>query len=126
MNLKSQLSKLTDITINEQAVAKIEMEYDAFLPNEVRRIISLHENSISYDDFSLLRGLSYAEIIDAPSDMSVDFIDKKILPLFDLGDNDYVVYDFGEQCWYKFNIADDVKFSKTMTLADYFIVSGNN
>jgi hypothetical protein len=119
MKFIETLKQLSQISINEKAVSKIENAYKTKLSEEVKKIISMHGETVFYDDFSLFRGLSVEEILDATDDMSVDFINKKLLPLFDVGDNDYIVFDFCEKCWYKFNIADEVKFSKADKIDKY-------
>jgi hypothetical protein len=119
MKLNETLKQLSQVDINENSVNKIENAYKVKLSEELKKIVSLHGETIFYDDFSLLRGLSVKEILDASNDMSVDFIGKNLLPLFDVGDNDYFVFDFAEKCWYKFNIVDEVKFSKAETIDKY-------
>jgi hypothetical protein len=117
MNLKEILGKLADIQIDSGFVAQLKKMYKVDLPDEVKHIVSLSKDTVFYEDFSLLRGLSHAEISDASSDMAVDFIGKELLPLFDIGDNDYIVYDITEKVWCKFNIVDEVKFSKSKSIS---------
>ena len=117
MKLKDELSDLVKIKIDTDFVNRLEKAYRVSLPIEVKRLVSLSKETVSYDDFPLLRGLSHAEISDASSDMAVDFIGKGILPLFDTGENDYIVYDIIEKTWCKFNTVDDVKFSKSKTIS---------
>ena len=118
MRLVDVLQK--EIKINDEFVVQIESLYDESLPKDVRNAVSLSNEAIFYDDFSLLRGLSHEEILDANSDLQVDFIEKKLLPLFDIGDNDFIVYDLSDRHWYKFNIVDEEKFEKTENLIQYF------
>jgi hypothetical protein len=120
MKLKDVISKLADVQVDNDFAAQLEKMYSVALPDEVKRIVSLSKDTAPYEDFSLLRGLSHAEIKDASPDMSVDFISKGILPLFDVGENDYIVYDVREKAWYKFNIVDEIKFSKVQELSEYF------
>lgn len=120
MKLTDILNQLSQVEANETLASKVESAYNTKLPKDVKKIISLHGETKFYNDFSLLRGLSLEEILDAPTDMAVDFVGKKFLPVFDLGDNDYIVFDLEEQAWYKFNIVDEVKFSKSLSLLGYF------
>lgn len=121
MKLKDTLSKIAEVKIDADFTAQVEDMYKTAFPDEVKRILSLSNDTVSYDDFSLLRGLSHAEITYASADMTVDFIGKGILPLFDVGDNDYIVYDILEKAWCKFNIVDEVKFSETHNIFEYFL-----
>lgn len=117
MKLKDKLINIVNVQIDTGFVAQLERAYGV-LPIEVKRLVSLNKETISYDDFSLLRSLSHAEITDASSDMAVDFIGKGLLPLFDVGDNDYIVYDVAEKTWCRFNIVDEVKFSISKTITE--------
>ena len=118
MKLKNKLSDLSNVTVDNSFVSNLEKEYASSLPDKVKLIVSINEETVFYEDFPLLRSLSHAEITDASSDMAVDFIGKKILPLFDMGDNDYIVYDITEKVWCMFNIVDDVKFGSCKELID--------
>ena len=119
MNLKDALAKLTDTRINDAFVWQLEKMYARSLPDEIKLIVSLSEETVFYDDFPLLRGLSNPEIAKASEDMHVDFIGKKLIPLFDVGDNDFIVFDLAEKVWYKFNIVDEIKFSPAGDLNEY-------
>jgi hypothetical protein len=87
--------------------------YRTDFPKEVKQIVSLSKDTVFYSDLPILRGLSHKEIINVSDDMSVNFIEKRILPLFDIGDNDYIIYDIHEKTYYKFNITDEVKFDRS-------------
>ena len=119
MNLKDTISTLSNVQIDDVFVAQLDKMYGVSLPDEVRKIVSISTETVFYDDFSLLRGLSHAEILSASSDMSVDFIGKHLLPLFDVGDNDYIVFATAEKTWYRFNIVDEVEFDKAENLSVY-------
>jgi hypothetical protein len=120
MKLKDALSNLSDITIDNDFVLRLEKMYDTTLPEDIKRVISINKDTMPYDDFSLLRGLSHAEIEEASGDMAVDFIENGLLPVFDVGDNDYIVFDIREKVWYRYNIVDEVKFCKVFSLLEYF------
>jgi len=119
MKLKDTLSKLSDVKIDTGFVVQIETMYGKSISDEIKFIISISNEAVFYDDFPLLRSLSHAEIIDASEDMAVDFIGIDILPLFDVGDNDYIVFDFSEKTWCKFNIVDEAKFSEANNISEY-------
>jgi len=119
MKLKETLNKLVNVIINEDFVKRVEAMYSREIPDEIKRIVSINKDTVFYDDFPLLRGLSHSEIFDSSHDMSVDFIHKGIIPLFDVGDNDYIVYDVLEKRWYTFNIVNEVKFNKASSLIEY-------
>jgi hypothetical protein len=118
VKLKNKLNELNNVKIDTDFVARLEITYRISLPIEVKSLVSLGKATIFYDDFPLLRGLSHDEILSAPSDMAVDFIGEKIVPIFDVGDNDYIVYDIAEGAWCRYNIVDGIKFGKSKALTE--------
>ena len=62
------------------------------------------------------RILSIQEIIDASSDMQIDFITLKIIPFIDCYDNDYICYDFQSEGYLIFNTVDEVRFKHSKDL----------
>ena len=47
-----------------------------------------------------------------------DFDAKKILPLIDCGDNDFIVFHIGTNKWSRFNIVDECIFKERDSLED--------
>jgi hypothetical protein len=94
--------------------------YKVQLPEAVKRVVSIiGSNTLFYEDKDILRSLSESEVLNATKDLSVDFVGKSLLPLFDIGDNDFIVYDLSEKCWYLFDIVDEVKFKKSEDISGY-------
>jgi hypothetical protein len=112
MKFTEQYKNLNNVPVNVQFTAQTENIYKASLSDEVKKILSLSEETMLYDDKPLLRKLSSAEIIEANEDLEVDFIGQSLLPVFDMGDNDFVVFDFAENRWCLFNIVDEIKFKE--------------
>ena len=100
-------------------VKKIEELYSASLSSELACIVSNLGETIFFDGDMFLRLLEFQEVLDAEADMNVDFIEKGIVPIFDLGDNDYLSFDLNKQMWCKFNIVDELCFSYKAKLLDY-------
>ena len=113
MNFRKIFANIYEMPIDEALVEQVQKNYEMELPQVVKHILSLHHEVSFYDDIPLLRGLSFHEILTANEDLKVDFIAQSLLPVFDIGDNDFVVYDFSEQVWCLFNIVDEVKFRKS-------------
>ncbi len=110
---KKILIRLQNVQIDFDFVETLKKMYRTDFPKEVKQIVSLSKDTVFYSDLPILRGLSHKEIINVSDDMSVNFIEKRILPLFDIGDNDYIIYDIHEKTYYKFNITDEVKFDRS-------------
>ena len=119
MKLREILMRPSEVTADEAFVQNIESLYNASLSDEVKKIISLSQDVTFYEDKEIMRSLSNFEILNASDILQVDFIDKSLLPIFDIGDNDFIVFDLSENCWYLFNIVDEVKFKKAMSFSIY-------
>jgi len=119
MELKEILKDLNKVQTDNFLVNKIETLYKTELPNDLKKIVSLNKDTIFYEDKDMLRGLSFNEILNASDDLEVGFIELNLLPLFDIGDNDFIVYNFKKKCWSLFNIVDEILFRETSDLLDY-------
>jgi hypothetical protein len=118
MNLKKTLSNLNDVIIDDNFVQDIEKIYNSKLSETVKRILSLTKETSFYEDKPLLRGLSKSEILNADDDLSVGFQDMGLLPIFDIGDNDFIVYSISENLWCLFNIVDEIVFKNAKELSE--------
>ena len=119
MKYNAFISTLTYQTANSENVKKIEKLYSANFPTELVCLISNLDKTIFFDCDTFLRLLDLQEVLEAETDMNVDFIAKGILPLFDLGDNDYLSFDLNKQMWCKYNIVDEIGFAYKANLLDY-------
>ena len=111
MTKADYLTKVADTKINATKVDEINKIYGAGLPDELKRIISVAEESIFLD--SDYRILSVDEIKNASKELHVDFKGSGLIPLVDCGENDFIVYNFKTKTWSKFNIIDEAIFKKS-------------
>ena len=119
MYLKEALKELDNVQIDNSLISEIETLYKIELSDELKKIISLIKEGVFYDDMDLLRGLDSDEIQNASNDLDVDFLELNLLPLFDTGDNDFIVYNLEKKCWFKFNIVEAVEFNEASDLLEY-------
>lgn len=112
------MSYIQTVEVNDEIVSSIERKYSEILPEQIRIIVSCSQESIFFDDGWRL--LSFDEVMDASDDLHVDFVNLKLLPLFDTGDNDFIVYHFENKIWSKFNIVDEVSFKNKKNLDEFF------
>ena len=66
------------------------------------------------------RTLSVNEILDASKDLHVDFEKQLLLPIVDVGDNDFIVYHAEDGTWSKFNIIEGCHFKVKKSFYEYF------
>ena len=113
MDKKEFLESLHDNQIDDLKVKQIEDLYKCNISDEVKQIVSNCDETIFFDDDDS-RVLSFDEILDAEEDLHVEFIKKKMLPLFDCLDNDFIVYKTDTHTWTRFNIVDEIDFDEAM------------
>lgn len=100
--------------VNDKTIL-VEALYNTKLPELIKRIVSNSNDDPIFLE-NEIRVLSLPEIIHAESELHVDFKEKGIIPLFDCGNNDFIVYHFKEKIWSKFNIIDEISFKKEENL----------
>jgi len=118
MTGKEFILQLKNQSENKDVIKEIEAKYGMQLPMIVKKIISYSQESIFFENG--WRTLSTKEVLEASEDLHVDFSTLKILPLFDTGDNDFIVYRFESDTWAKFNIIDECFFKNKNLLEYYF------
>lgn len=116
MTREEYLNKLGSIPVNGDAASCAEAVYGGTLPAEVKQILSFSKESIFFDDG--FRALSLAEVLGAWRELHVDFRAQGLVPLFDCGENDFIVYHIRDNVWSKYNIVDGTVFKKRDKLED--------
>ena len=109
------------VDIRKDRVAAIESKFGIELNEEASIAFSVPDDEpMFFSTVDFARMLSWQEILDASSDMCVDFATHGIIPLIDMGDNDYISYNALEQKWCRFNIVDEISFDRKDHLKEYF------
>lgn len=80
------------------------------------KIVSYQDEALFFDSKSFLKLLSYDEIIHAEEELQVPFTSMKLIPIFDVGDNDFICYDGNTGYWCYFNVIDEITFKETQQL----------
>ena len=108
MTMTECLVQINNIEIDSKVHRTLSETYSSTFPSIVERIVTFFQTGGFVCDY---RFLSLDEIEHADEDLHVDFINRKILPLIDCFDNDFIVYDFHGKKWMKFNIIELVAFN---------------
>lgn len=95
--------------------AVLERCYKASLSDEARIVSSL-ESPVFWDGREVCRLMSLSEIAHAASDLHVDFTKLGLIPFFDRGDNNFIVYMPGPHQWAMFNIHDETLWEQGQPL----------
>lgn len=113
------LNGLDSQVTDNLTVEKVENKYHAQFPEVIQRLLSAASETIFFDDDYRL--LSVDEIMDAEADLHVDFVNKKLLPLADCGENDFIVYQFDSESYARFNIVDECSFTQKKDFREVFL-----
>lgn len=116
MNCKEYIQSIEKSPISTLKIKSVENRYTEIKSKLVMQIVSCAEETNFFDDD--IRSLSFNEIIEAENDLHVDFKSKGLLPLFDCGENDFIVYHLCDNSWSKFNITDEIIFNKRPSLME--------
>lgn len=116
MTGKELYESLVNTTINNLVVEQVVGVYGKIDSIEVKKILSYKFEDYFLESEDFLRALSLDEIINAKENFQVDFPKKQVIPLFDLCDNDFIVYHVNENKWSIMNITDSIFSLKTTNL----------
>ena len=120
MKIHDFINEIEKKEIDVQFIDKLEETYGAKISKYVKKLLSSSPEGIFFECDDILRALSHKEIFDASEELSVDFVGLQLIPIFDTGDNDYIVFDIVNDNWCKFNIVDSVKFKQKSLLNEFF------
>ena len=118
MNRDKFLKDITSMAISDSIVSEIAAAYGCSLPQDVSQVLSVNKDGCFVEGGAFRRLLSTDEILHASAELHVDFTRHGILPLFDVGDNNFIVYDYKQGKWKKFNIVDETPFGVKSSLQD--------
>jgi len=119
MKLRDALTGLDNVEIDRAIISDIETLYKTKFPGELQRVISLNKDGVSYDEKSVFNGLSSNAILNAYDDLYIDFVGLNLVPLFDIGDNEYIVYNLKKKCYALYDISEDDEHSEERDLLKY-------
>jgi hypothetical protein len=113
MTEKEFIKEFPNTEIDDTVVNRVEGVYGKIESTDVKKILSykFEDYFLESDDF--LRALSLDEILDAKDSLHVDFPAMRIIPLFDVCDGDFVVYQLDKNVYSYMNINNLTLFSET-------------
>jgi len=119
MKLRDALAKLNNVKVDKEIIGQIEALYKTKFSGELEKVITLNKDGVSYDDKSIFNGLSANAILNAYNDLYIDFVSLNLVPLFEIGDNEYIVYNLKKRCYALYDISDDDEYSEESNLLNY-------
>lgn len=118
MDRKDFLESLAKVVVDNELVSNIQKVYGVVFPEEVQQLVSFDRHGAFVDGDKFCRLLAFDEIVNAKEELHVDFVQHAIVPLFDIGDNNFVVFNFRKGCWNKFNIVDEIIYGEKALLIE--------
>ena len=115
MTKKQFLVKIESSEINLNMINPIIKIYGNIKSEQIKKMLSIQKDTLFFDDY---RVLAHDEIINANTELHVPFTKKKIIPLIDCGENDFIVYNVVKDNVCKFNIVDEAYFKERTSLTD--------
>ena len=104
------------IATNTSLVGAVERKYNVSLPENVGKVLSILPHGGFLDGNDLCRVMSSSEIVSANENLHTDFVSMKLLPMLDLGDNVFVVFDFNRQEFGRFSLNDELVYKRSATI----------
>lgn len=116
MTIHEFLALVQNTQIDQHRIYCVEQVYGKINDELTKKILSLNLNDYFFESEDFLRLLSIEDILNASKNLKVDFVSQKIIPFFDVGDNDFIVYHIESRVWSYMNIVDETCFSETDAL----------
>ena len=114
MTIKEYFEELEKAEINKDRVDKLKQIYGCDIPEIVQRIASYDMDDYFIDEE--IRVLSFNGIIFIDEDLDTRFQDARLIPLMDLMDGDYAVYNCVTSKWNMCNAYEGVLFNEQDSL----------
>lgn len=120
MNRKDFLKRVQVGSGENKTKEKLENTYGKVVPEEIVNILSVFPEPVLFDE-NESRTLSVNEVVHAEEDLKVPFKTNGIVPIAELGSNDYIVYSAEKKLWYIYNILDEVLFDESNSFEKLFL-----
>ena len=120
MTRKEFLESLYSIEVNSNLEKKLLSKYKMDIPEIILKTLSKYPVPELFDE-NESRTISVEEVMNAEEDNGVPFASVFIIPIVELGDNDFIVFDGNNHNWCIYNILDEITFDKTDTFEELFL-----
>ncbi len=119
MTRKEFIESLKSAQISSDVSLKVLNVYSN-APDIILKILSLFQAPELFDE-NESRTLSINEVLHAEEINDVPFRSKDLIPIVDLGNNDYIVYNTAQGSWYLYNTVDEILFDKEPSFENLFL-----
>lgn len=119
MNRKEFVDSLKEVSVSADVKSRVSEVYND-VPEIVLKILTKYPSPELFDE-NESRTLSINEVLHAEEDNGVLFKSKQIVPIADMGDNDFIVYDGTAAIWCMYNILDETIFNESKDFESLFL-----
>lgn len=116
MNSLEYLMAIENSSIDIAKKTKFEECYGIKLSDSLAKIVTFANDSIFIAEER--RVLSFDEIININKDCDNVFISKRIIPVIDCYDNEFIVFAADDSIWAKFSLSDNAMYKKRENLSE--------
>ncbi len=120
MYRKEFYDKVKAAAENKAVKEKLEAVYGEIVPDEIVSILSLFSKPELFDE-NESRTLSVNEVMHAEEDLQVPFKTNYLVPIVDIGNNDYIVYNGEKRVWCIYNILDEILYDESKSFEELFL-----
>ena len=120
MNRNEFIESLKKMVIKNDVKEKIVSVYNMCIPDVILKILSSYPLPELFDE-NESRTLSLCEVLNCEEDNGIPFKSKKIIPIVDTGNNDFIVYDASNDVWCMYNILDETAFNEGKSFEELFL-----
>jgi hypothetical protein len=99
-------------------IEMVERTFGVSLIGELRNYVGSMDrySEIEMDNGEEIRLLEVLEVVDSNDYFGVDFTSEGLIPLFELEDNDIIVYDIGAQLYCKYSLENESVYKASTDL----------
>lgn len=120
MTRKEFVDSLKEVSIKDKVRATVIEVYGSDVPEIILRILSQFPSPILFDE-NESRTLSLNEVLHAEEDNMVPLKSKELIPIADIGNNDWIVYDGEKKMWWIYNILDETLYDEAKDFESLFL-----
>lgn len=116
MKIVDFIDSIEEVSIDDIVLEELYDIYGKDIPEIVLKIVIKCKEENFFDGGGRL--LSFYEVCHSDDEYDTRFVESQMIPLIDLGDNDFIVYDLDSNLWKKYNIVDELDFEEASELKE--------
>lgn len=121
MTRDEYLKKVRDTTPKDEVIVSIKAKYGENVPVLVYSILSVSPTPELFDE-NESRTLSLKEVLNAEKVFGISFDDGDIIPVVELGGDDYIAFSRSLSKWCIYNIVDEMVFDESNDFDTLFLM----